>query len=174
MSSLPNINKWRMDNKPTINGSNIQKPLILYGLNILIMNKTIHSIVVREDKNGVKSAYPIRRTSKWLEYLTTFTTWLDSSTLANTIPNEEGITSNTKAIVKNTSDKIVRTWNILTLTEQKMSKKNLWNCIRDIHSIWWPIRDSNPWMIPWEGTELSHFSNRPAKIFNHKGYWISI
>ena len=53
-----------MDNKPAINGSNIQMPLILYGLNI----------VVREDKNG--------------EYLTTFTTWLDSSTLVNTIPNE--------------------------------------------------------------------------------------
>ena len=53
-----------MDNKPAINGSNIQMPLILYGLNILIMNKTIHAIVVREDKNGVKSAYPIRRTSK--------------------------------------------------------------------------------------------------------------
>ena len=77
-----------MDNKPAINGSNMQMPLILYGLNILIMNKTIHAIVVREDKNG--------------EYLTTFTTWLDTSTLANTIPNEEGITSNTKAIVKNT------------------------------------------------------------------------
>ena len=74
MTSLPNINKWRMDNKPAINGSNMQMPLILYGLNILIMNKTIHAIVVREDKNG--------------EYLTTFTAWLDSSTLVNTIPNE--------------------------------------------------------------------------------------
>lgn len=63
-----------MDNKPAINGSNMQMPLILYGLNILIMNKTIHAIVVREDKKG--------------EYLTTFTTWLDSSTLVNTIPNE--------------------------------------------------------------------------------------
>ena len=63
-----------MDNKPAINGSNMQMPLILYGLNILIMNKTIHAIVVREDKNG--------------EYLTTFTAWLDSSTLVNTIPNE--------------------------------------------------------------------------------------
>ena len=63
-----------MDNKPAINGSNIQMPLILYGLNILIMNKAIHAIVVREDKNG--------------EYLTAFTTWLDSSTLVNTIPNE--------------------------------------------------------------------------------------
>ena len=63
-----------MDNKPAINGSNMQMPLILYGLNILIMNKTIHAIVVREDTNG--------------EYLTTFTTWLDSSTLVNTIPNE--------------------------------------------------------------------------------------
>ena len=38
------------------------------------MNKAIHAIVVREDKNG--------------EYLTTFTTWLDSSTLVNTNPNE--------------------------------------------------------------------------------------
>ena len=64
MTSLPNINKWRMDNKPAINGSNMQMPLILYGLNILIMNKTIHAIVVREDKNWVKSAYPIGRTSK--------------------------------------------------------------------------------------------------------------
>ena len=63
-----------MDNKPAINGSNMQMPLILYGLNILIMNKAIHAIVVREEKNG--------------EYLTTFTTWLDSSTLVNTIPNE--------------------------------------------------------------------------------------
>ena len=63
-----------MDNKPAINGSNMQMPLILYGLNILIMNKTIHAIVVREDKNG--------------EDLTTFTTWLDTSTLVNTIPNE--------------------------------------------------------------------------------------
>ena len=53
-----------MDNKPAINGSNMQMPLILYGLNILIMNKTIHAIVVREDKNGVKIAYPIGRTSK--------------------------------------------------------------------------------------------------------------
>ena len=52
----------------------MQMPLILYDLNILIMNKTIHAIVVREDKNG--------------EYLTTFTTWLDTSTLVNTIPNE--------------------------------------------------------------------------------------
>ena len=32
-----------MDNKPAINGSNIQMPLILYGLNILIMNKAIHT-----------------------------------------------------------------------------------------------------------------------------------
>ena len=54
MTSLPNINKWRMDNKPAINESNMQMPLILYGLNILIMNKTIHAIVVREDKNWVK------------------------------------------------------------------------------------------------------------------------
>ena len=81
-----------MDNKPAINGSNMQMPLILYGLNILIMNKAIHAIVKKKKKNG--------------EYLTTFTTWLDTSTLVNTIPNEEGIISNTKTIVKNTSNKI--------------------------------------------------------------------
>ena len=26
---------------------------------------------------------------------------------------------------------------------------------------WWPVRDSNPWMYPWKGYELSLFSNRP-------------
>ena len=31
----------------------------------------------------------------------------------------------------------------------------------DRSTIWWPVRDSNPWVYPWKGYELSRFSNGP-------------
>ena len=29
---------------------------------------------------------------------------------------------------------------------------------------WWPVWDSDPWMLPWKGSVLSHFTNWPKKI----------
>ena len=55
-TSLPKINKWKPDNTLAIKGSKKQMPLSLYGLNILITNKTIHATVSKEDKNGVNNA----------------------------------------------------------------------------------------------------------------------
>ena len=36
--------------------------------------------------------------------------------------------------------------------------------------IWWSQRDSNSWMSPWEGDELSHFSIGPLIIFLLKSH----
>ncbi len=55
-ASLPKVNKWKLDNILAIRGSKTQTPLSLYGLNILIMNKTIDATVSRDDKNGVNNA----------------------------------------------------------------------------------------------------------------------
>ena len=33
-----------------------------------------------------------------------------------------------------------------------------------LKSKWWPVRNSNPWMLPWKGSVLSHFTNWPKKM----------
>ena len=53
IAALPRYNKWTIDSKEAISGSRTLAPLILYGLNNLIANRTIHTIVASEDKNGV-------------------------------------------------------------------------------------------------------------------------
>ena len=30
--------------------------------------------------------------------------------------------------------------------------------------LWWPVRDLNPWMTPWKGAVLSHFTNGPKNM----------